>query len=82
MEWSVIGLLLSLDITSFQSSVLLFNECKFTSTHAYFDNLEVVSFRWSLGAIMFEMLVGYPPFYSDEPLATCRKVLFSSLFCV
>lgn len=30
---------------------------------------------WSLGAIMFEMLVGYPPFYSDEPLATCRKII-------
>nr|KJB29795.1 hypothetical protein B456_005G119300 [Gossypium raimondii] len=28
---------------------------------------------WSLGAIMFEMLVGYPPFYSEEPLSTCRK---------
>lgn len=23
---------------------------------------------------MYEMLVGYPPFYSDEPMATCRKV--------
>ncbi|CAI0558937.1 unnamed protein product [Linum tenue] len=31
---------------------------------------------WSLGAIMYEMLVGYPPFYSDEPMSTCRKVLF------
>ncbi|XP_029123214.1 uncharacterized protein [Elaeis guineensis] len=30
---------------------------------------------WSLGAIMYEMLVGYPPFYSDEPLATCRKIV-------
>jgi hypothetical protein len=24
---------------------------------------------------MFEMLVGYPPFYSDDPMTTCRKVL-------
>jgi len=24
---------------------------------------------------MYEMLVGYPPFYSDEPMATCRKVM-------
>lgn len=23
---------------------------------------------------MYEMLVGYPPFYSDEPMSTCRKV--------
>ena len=23
---------------------------------------------------MFEMLVGYPPFYSDDPMTTCRKV--------
>ena len=25
---------------------------------------------WSVGAIMYEMLVGYPPFYSDEPMTT------------
>ncbi|KAL0338928.1 UNVERIFIED_CONTAM: Serine/threonine-protein kinase-like [Sesamum angustifolium] len=30
---------------------------------------------WSLGAIMYEMLVGYPPFYSDEPLSTCKKIV-------
>jgi hypothetical protein len=23
---------------------------------------------------MYEMVVGYPPFYSDEPMNTCRKV--------
>ncbi|XP_039044268.1 serine/threonine-protein kinase tricornered-like [Hibiscus syriacus] len=30
---------------------------------------------WSLGAIMYEMLIGYPPFYSDDPLTTCRKIV-------
>jgi len=42
--------------------------------------------RWSLGAIMYEMLVGYPPFYSDDPITTCRKVfllilIWLVLFC-
>ncbi|CAN0918538.1 Serine/threonine-protein kinase CBK1 [Linum grandiflorum] len=38
---------------------------------------------WSLGAILYEMLVGYPPFYSDDPITTCRKVsvAVSSLYC-
>ncbi|XP_022146558.1 serine/threonine-protein kinase tricorner-like [Momordica charantia] len=30
---------------------------------------------WSLGAIMYEMLVGFPPFYSDDPMSTCRKII-------
>lgn len=30
---------------------------------------------WSLGVIMFEMLVGYPPFCSDSPQETYRKVM-------
>ena len=30
---------------------------------------------WSLGVIMFECLVGYTPFYADEPVMTCRKIL-------
>ncbi|KAK4432883.1 Serine/threonine-protein kinase-like [Sesamum alatum] len=30
---------------------------------------------WSLGAIMYEMLVGYPPFYSDDPITTCKKIV-------
>ncbi|XVE70876.1 hypothetical protein DITRI_Ditri10aG0105500 [Diplodiscus trichospermus] len=30
---------------------------------------------WSLGAIMYEMLIGYPPFYSDDPITTCRKIV-------
>ncbi|KAK1257611.1 Serine/threonine-protein kinase AtPK1/AtPK6 [Acorus gramineus] len=31
---------------------------------------------WSLGAIMYEMLVGYPPFYSDDPITTCKKIVY------
>ncbi|XP_038988535.1 serine/threonine-protein kinase tricornered-like [Phoenix dactylifera] len=30
---------------------------------------------WSLGAIMYEMLVGYPPFYSEKQMLTCRKIV-------
>jgi len=30
---------------------------------------------WSLGVIMYECLVGYPPFYADQPLQTCRKIV-------
>jgi serine/threonine kinase 38 len=30
---------------------------------------------WSVGAILFEMMVGYPPFFSDEPSITCQKIL-------
>lgn len=33
------------------------------------------SLRWSVGAIMYEMMVGYPPFCSDEPITTCRKII-------
>ena len=29
---------------------------------------------WSTGAILFEMMVGYPPFFSDEPSVTCQKI--------
>jgi serine/threonine kinase 38 len=30
---------------------------------------------WSLGVIMFECLVGYPPFYAEDPISTCRKIV-------
>ncbi|CAD8058979.1 unnamed protein product [Paramecium primaurelia] len=30
---------------------------------------------WSIGVILFEMVIGYPPFYSDTPQKTCQKIL-------
>ena len=30
---------------------------------------------WSVGVIFFEMVVGYPPFFADEPSVTCQKIL-------
>ena len=30
---------------------------------------------WSVGAILYEMIVGQPPFMSDEPSVTCQKIL-------
>ena len=30
---------------------------------------------WSLGVIVFESLLGYPPFWGETPIDTCRKIL-------
>ena len=30
---------------------------------------------WSIGVIFYEMIVGYPPFFADEPSVTCQKIL-------
>jgi serine/threonine kinase 38 len=30
---------------------------------------------WSLGVIMFECLVGYAPFYAEDSVSTCRKIV-------
>lgn len=28
-----------------------------------------------MGVILFEMVVGYPPFFSDTPQLTCQKIM-------
>ena len=30
---------------------------------------------WSIGVIFYEMVVGYPPFFADEPSLTCQKIM-------
>jgi len=30
---------------------------------------------WSVGVILFECVVGYPPFFSEDPLSTCKKIV-------
>ena len=35
---------------------------------------------WSVGAIFYEMLVGIPPFLSDNPESTCMKIIHYSQY--
>ena len=30
---------------------------------------------WSIGVMFFEMVVGYPPFFSENPIDTCKKLI-------
>lgn len=30
---------------------------------------------WSIGVIMYECIYGFPPFYADDPINTCQKIV-------
>eukprot|EP01138_Halocafeteria_seosinensis_P016422 gb/GECG01016753.1/.p1 GENE.gb/GECG01016753.1/~~gb/GECG01016753.1/.p1 ORF type:complete len:517 (+),score=87.26 gb/GECG01016753.1/:1-1551(+) len=30
---------------------------------------------WSLGVILYECMIGFPPFFADDPVSTCRKIM-------
>ena len=34
---------------------------------------------WALGILLYEMLVGYPPFFADNPFALYQKILKGSV---
>lgn len=70
-DWFVFSSLFSIFSSPLELRSIYRQKCN------YLHYLNVLH-RWSLGAIMYEMLVGYPPFYSDEPMATCRKVIINT----
>jgi serine/threonine kinase 38 len=41
------------------------------SQHGYGQEVD----WWSVGVILYEMLVGYPPFFSENPSDTCQKIV-------
>ena len=46
----------------------------FCRSSSYWSGYDKSCDWWSLGVIMFEMLIGYPPFCSETPQETYRKV--------
>ena len=64
------------------------NKCKFDRLHiidneSYIDIPEIIKNEgygqeidwWSVGAIFYEMLMGFPPFFSDNSQMTCMILI-------
>ncbi len=37
--------------------------------------INLFDFRWALGVLIYEMLVGYPPFYDKNPFQIYEKII-------